>query len=105
MRCHVVLPWHAASANSSHCTWCHAGTTRALCVEVVGNRFLRRMMRVLAATAVREAIPEAAACPEAGDGALLQLAEAKDRLSTAPPAPAVGLCLVGVGYRTGLVQH
>lgn len=66
---------------------------------MTANRFLRRMMRVLVSTAVRESIPAAAALPEAGDGVLLRLAETRDRLLTAPPAPAVGLCLVGVGYR------
>jgi hypothetical protein len=68
-------------------------------VEVVGNRFLRRMMRVLVATAVRESLPHAAAHPEAGNAALLRLAEGRDRLATAPPALAVGLLFIGVGYR------
>lgn len=74
----------------------------ALCVEVAGARFLRRMVRVLVATAVREALPAAAARPDAGDAALLALAAARDRLATAPAAPAVGLCLAGVGYAPGL---
>lgn len=50
------------------------------------------MVRVLVATAVREA---AAGC---SDDALLQLIDAPCRRATAPPAPPDGLCLVDVGY-------
>ncbi|KAJ8451283.1 hypothetical protein Cgig2_014055 [Carnegiea gigantea] len=69
-----------------------ADAVRVMCVELVGNRFLRRMVRVLVATAVREA----AAGSE--DGILLKLVEATCRRATAPPAPPDGLCLVDVGY-------
>ncbi|CAI7862617.1 unnamed protein product [Closterium sp. NIES-53] len=65
---------------------------RVLCVELVGDRFLRRMVRVLVATAVREA------AAGGGDTCLLRLAATGERRSTAPPAPAAGLCLVDVGY-------
>ncbi|CAD6338770.1 unnamed protein product [Miscanthus lutarioriparius] len=63
-----------------------------MCVELVANRFLRKMVRVLVATAIREA------AAGAGDDALLNLMEATDRRATAPPAPPEGLCLVDVGY-------
>lgn len=63
-----------------------------MCVELVGNRFLRRMVRVLVATTVREA----AAGSE--DDVLLKLMEATCRRATAPPAPPHGLCLVNIGY-------
>lgn len=69
-----------------------ADAFRVMCVELVGNRFLRRMVRVLVATAVREA----AAGSE--DDILLKLVEATCRRATAPPAPPDGLCLVDVGY-------
>ncbi|CAL5054203.1 unnamed protein product [Urochloa decumbens] len=63
-----------------------------MCVELVANRFLRKMVRVLVATAIREA------AAGAGEDALLNLMEATDRRATAPPAPPEGLCLVDVGY-------
>lgn len=65
---------------------------RVMCIELVANRFLRKMVRVLVATAIREA---AAGC---GDDALLKLMDASCRRATAPPAPPDGLCLVDVGY-------
>ena len=37
-----------------------AQRTPVLAIELVGNRFLRRMVRVLVATAVREAVPQGA---------------------------------------------
>jgi tRNA U38,U39,U40 pseudouridine synthase TruA len=51
-----------------------------------------QMVRVLVATAIREA------AAGAGADALLNLMEATDRRATAPPAPPEGLCLVDVGY-------
>ncbi|MED6157625.1 hypothetical protein PIB30_024939 [Stylosanthes scabra] len=66
--------------------------TRFMCVELVANRFLRKMVRVLVATSIREA------AAGAEDDALLQLMDATCRRATAPPAPPDGLCLVDVGY-------
>ncbi|XP_057751268.1 uncharacterized protein LOC130969527 isoform X1 [Arachis stenosperma] len=66
--------------------------TRVMCVELVANRFLRKMVRVLVATSIREA------AAGAEDDALLQLMDATCRRATAPPAPPDGLCLVDVGY-------
>lgn len=51
-----------------------------------------QMIRVLVATAIREA-----AAGADGD-ALLTLMDATCRRATAPPAPPDGLCLVDVGY-------
>lgn len=51
-----------------------------------------QMVRVLVATAIREA------AAGADDDALLKLVDATCRRATAPPAPPVGLCLVDVGY-------
>ncbi|GLI61746.1 hypothetical protein VaNZ11_004166 [Volvox africanus] len=77
-----------------------AGTInpRVLCIELVGNRFLRRMVRVLVSTALREATPGAGRCGGRED-ALLDCLEA-GRTATAMPAPAAGLCFVGAGYAT-----
>ncbi|XP_042483160.1 tRNA pseudouridine synthase A isoform X1 [Macadamia integrifolia] len=66
--------------------------TRVMCVELVANRFLRKMVRVLVATSIREA------AAGAEDHALLDLMDATCRRATAPPAPPDGLCLVEVGY-------
>lgn len=63
-----------------------------MCVELVANRFLRKMVRVLVATAVREAA--AGATPDS----LLKLMHATCRRASAPPAPPQGLCLVDIGY-------
>ncbi|XP_038878348.1 tRNA pseudouridine synthase A [Benincasa hispida] len=63
-----------------------------MCVELVANRFLRKMVRVLVATAIREA------AAGAGEDALLELMDATCRRATAPPAPPDGLSLVDVGY-------
>lgn len=66
--------------------------TKVMCIELVANRFLRKMVRVLVATAMREAAAGSA------DDAMLKLMDATCRRATAPPAPADGLCLVDVGY-------
>lgn len=63
-----------------------------MCVELVANRFLRKMVRVLVATAVREA-----AAGATSDN-LLKLMDATCRRASAPPAPPEGLCLVDIGY-------
>jgi hypothetical protein len=57
------------------------------------------MVRVIAATVIREATPGAAAVPGAPNTALLDLAAAGDRKRTAAPAPALGLCFAAVGGR------
>ncbi|MQL98109.1 hypothetical protein Taro_030800 [Colocasia esculenta] len=72
---------------------------RVMCVELVANRFLRRMVRVLVATSIREA------AAGAGDDALLKLIDATCRRATAPPAPPDGLCLVDIGYEEFRREH
>ncbi|CAK7345794.1 unnamed protein product [Dovyalis caffra] len=70
----------------------HGKGIKVMCVELVANRFLRKMVRVLVATSVREA------AAGAQEDALLKLMDATCRRATAPPAPPDGLCLVDVGY-------
>lgn len=70
----------------------HGEERKVMCVELVGNRFLRKMVRVLVATSIREA------AAGAEEDALLKLMDATCRRATAPPAPPDGLCLVDVGY-------
>nr|XP_043621808.1 tRNA pseudouridine synthase A [Erigeron canadensis]XP_043621809.1 tRNA pseudouridine synthase A [Erigeron canadensis] len=66
--------------------------SEAMCIELVANRFLRKMVRVLVATSIREA------AAGAEDDSLIKLLDATCRRATAPPAPPDGLCLVDVGY-------
>lgn len=68
------------------------GRRKVMCVELVANRFLRKMVRVLVATSVREA---AVGAPSDG---LLRLTGASCRRASAPPAPPCGLCLTEVSY-------
>lgn len=65
--------------------------------DFAADGFLRRQIRVLVGTAVREALGEAP------DTALLDLAELQDRARTAPPADPGGLYLVRIAY-DGLVS-
>ena len=60
--------------------------------ELCADRFLRRQVRVMVATALREMRRGAPT------DALLELSKRRDRAATAPPAPAGGLFLVGVTY-------
>lgn len=67
----------------------------------------RRMVRVLVATALREAVliqssseQESLSCEqqEEAQQALLRLCAGGDRVRTAPAAPAAGLAFVGAAY-------
>ncbi len=68
----------------------------ALCFELVGNRFLRRMVRVLVSTALWEATPGAGRAGGRDEALLECFAAGRD--ATAMPAPAEGLCFAGAGY-------
>jgi tRNA pseudouridine(38-40) synthase len=61
---------------------------QALCFELVGNRFLRRMVRLLVGTALREAYRAG------GDDALLHILSSKDRRERSRAAPPDGLIFV-----------
>ncbi|KAK4793143.1 hypothetical protein SAY86_023578 [Trapa natans] len=65
---------------------------KVMCIELVANRFLRKMVRVLVATAIREA------AAGAEEEVLVKLMDSTCRRATAPPAAPDGLCLVDVGY-------
>ena len=66
-------------------------------IELVGSRFLRRMVRILVATLARNALRGGG-----DDGAkgpvLRQIALKRERAYAAHPAPPEGLCFVGCGY-------
>ncbi|XP_030943393.1 uncharacterized protein LOC115968216 isoform X1 [Quercus lobata] len=84
--------YHARATETRLPSSDHGEGRKVMCVELVANRFLRKMVRVLLATSVREA------AAGAEEDALLKLMDATCRRATAPPAPADGLCLVDVGY-------
>eukprot|EP01041_Mallomonas_annulata_P007398 gene7398-15105_t len=67
----------------------------AICIELIGTRFLRRMVRILVATAIREAIlPE----HERDEDVLLKICETRCRNRASSALPGIGLCMSGVGY-------
>ena len=61
----------------------------AICFEIVGNRFLRRMVRILVATALREAYRD-----NSSDDALLHILSTKDRRQRSRAAPPDGLTFI-----------
>jgi tRNA pseudouridine(38-40) synthase len=84
---------------------CHLYRSRALevsyanekyiCLELVGDRFLRRMVRLLAATVVREA--RKPTC-ERNLSIIEDICEKNNRSLCASAFPGRGLCKAGVGY-------
>ena len=71
-------------------------------IDLLGDRFLRRQVRVLVATAVAAAAAAAAAGGESegaegAEGALLAASTSGAPERTAPPAPAEGLVFVAAG--------
>lgn len=99
------------AGRSSHQQHHNHSKQQCLCIELVGDRFLRRMVRVLVATAIRESVQDAAAfrhqtaaavadssARSAGLQSLVQLAELCDRNKTAAAAPSLGLCFAAAGY-------
>ncbi|KAL7465806.1 hypothetical protein ACHAXS_006126 [Conticribra weissflogii] len=78
---------------------------QAVCIELVGDRFLRRMVRILVSTALREATGFDArgidkSCDDRGNShnALLDILMTKDRRFRARAAPPDGLIFVGAEY-------
>ena len=79
-----------------------ASKKSAICFELVGNRFLRRMVRILVATALREAYREGGGGGEDGrseDDALLKILATNDRTFRSRAAPPDGLVFVGAEFR------
>mmetsp|Transcript_485 Transcript_485/g.834 ORF Transcript_485/g.834 Transcript_485/m.834 type:complete len:576 (+) Transcript_485:306-2033(+) len=82
-----------------------APSRQAVCIELVGDRFLRRMVRILVATALREATGFDAhgnykSFDDGSDcqNGLLDILLTKDRQFRARAAPPDGLIFVGAGY-------
>ena len=84
------------------------GEEEVYCIHLVGNRFLKRMVRVIVSTLMKEAIElseSESRGMEGDDGErkkkylkLLELADSEDRELTQPAAPGCGLCLAEAGY-------
>ena len=66
---------------------------KAICFELVGNRFLRRMVRILVATALREAHRE-----DCCEDALLNILLSKDRKKRSRAAPPDGLIFICASF-------
>lgn len=86
----------AASASAVHLP------EEAIRIDLVGDRFLRRMVRTLVASAVWAARRDAEGMGEqqAGDDGVLllrRMATSGDQHETAHPAPPLGLCFAGRG--------
>ena len=70
----------------------------AIAIELVGNRFLRRMVRLLVATALRVAYSRSKSESSISPTALLELINTRDRLAIYKPAPPTGLIFVGARF-------
>lgn len=73
----------------------HSGSSFAVAIELTGNRFLRRMVRILVATVFQMAV-----FPNSYPHGLLKIVQSRDRSQTAPPAPAAGLVFIGADCET-----
>ncbi len=102
-RAHLV-EWAA----SDDCGGAYESHQRAICIELVGDRFLRRMVRILVATAMREAIKGDVAhgseekdddVSHPVDDALLNIVLSQDREQRTTAAPPDGLIFISAGYR------
>lgn len=64
--------------------------TTAICIQLTGDRFLRRMVRILVATAMALAVD-----PDFSPDSLLHVVQSRDRQQSCKAAPAAGLVFVG----------
>jgi len=84
------------------------GGQQAICVELTGNRFLRRMVRKLVGTAIREVLLAFDEGYEAGkgdvtkyNGRIIDVIESQIRRQSAIAAPPDGLIFVDAEYNDG----
>jgi len=70
-------------------------TGRAMCVELVGSRFLRQMVRIIVATTARESVRP----PDERRVSILEdICLSRDRTQASVSVPGEALCFCGVGY-------
>jgi tRNA pseudouridine(38-40) synthase len=100
---YIALSYGKIKTQDSLCSLYHARASlvedtitgrQSVCIELVGNRFLRRMVRLLVATALRLALQQ----KQPSADALLDLIQTHDRLSILAPAPPGGLMFVGARF-------
>lgn len=98
---YVALSYGRVKTETTLCTLYHCRASlvtlsvtkeRVLCIELVGNRFLRRMVRILVATALRQVLNNES---ENDVDALLEIVKSRDRRQSARKAPPSGLIFVG----------
>lgn len=100
---YIALSYGRIKTQDSLCTLYHARASlvedtitgrQSVCIELVGKRFLRRMVRLLVATALRLALQQ----KQPSADALLDLIKTHDRLRILSPAPPDGLMFVGARF-------
>lgn len=68
---------------------------KVICIELVSDRFLRRMIRILVATALREVMDTT----DNNEDGLLNIIQSRDRTASAKAAPPAGLIFVGAAVK------
>jgi tRNA U38,U39,U40 pseudouridine synthase TruA len=99
---YIALSYGRLKTRTSNCTLYHAharvvqfDTQPVLSIEFTGDRFLRRMVRILVSTALSLG---AASDAEFDEFALLQIIQSRERRKAALPAPSQGLIFVTASY-------
>ena len=106
---YFVLSYGKVKTQTTKCTMHRARATivewkeepslerrEAICIELMGDRFLRRMVRLLVGTALREAHRE-----DGGAQSLIDILQSSDRRRRSRAAPPGGLIFVGAMYMDG----
>ena len=83
----------------------NGNSNRAISIELVGDRFLRRMVRILVATALREVMKSTSQrynskgeSDDTWERSILDLVKSRRREDTAKAAPPHGLIFVGASF-------
>jgi tRNA pseudouridine38-40 synthase len=111
---YLALSYGRPKTQTTDCTLSHAyvrkvswnGQDDVLAIELTGDRFLRRMVRILVSTALGLAMSSSSSNSNGRDAqsfepmALLHLVESQDRRRAARPAPPQGLIFVAASYDT-----
>lgn len=100
---YIALSYGRPSTQTCNCTLHHAyarvlqfNNQPVLSIELTGDRFLRRMVRILVSTAL--SLAAARSDTEFDEHALLRIVESKQRRNAALPAPSRGLVFVAACY-------